>query len=270
MPHQIENLKAAIEPLRQQITQHPLYRNIRKPEDLRLFMQCHVYAVWDFMSLLKSLQKNLTCVQVPWFPKQTADAGFLINEIVTGEETDLDRHGRRKSHFEMYLDAMEEAGADTSSIYRFTEALKSGASLNEAFDKADTPQAARDFVQYTFDIVRSGKAHLQAAVFTFGREDLIADMFLALIRDLEKEYALNMDSFRYYLERHIEVDGGHHSQLALEMTTSLCGSEILKWQEAREASLRALEKRVGLWNGVLDEIGRIRQQSAQAAEMQQA
>jgi hypothetical protein len=250
MTSQITALKSAIEPIRQQITEHQVYSAIRKPSDLRLFMQHHVYAVWDFMSLLKSLQINLTCTTVPWFPKSNADAGFLINEIVVGEETDVDMLGRRKSHFEMYIDAMDEAGADTSSIRQFIEALKSGSTLHEAFETANTPQAARAFVQCTFDIINSAKPHLQAAVFTFGREDLIPDMFLSMIRDLEKEHPLDISAFRYYLERHIDVDGGHHSQLALEMTAGLCGSDNHKWQEAQEASARALELRMGLWNGV--------------------
>ena len=95
------------------IAHHKLYSAI---EDMRVFMQYHVYAVWDFMSLLKSLQRNLTCVNVPWFPIGDADTRYLINEIVTGEESDVDQNGIRKSHFEMYLEAMDQCGADTSGI----------------------------------------------------------------------------------------------------------------------------------------------------------
>lgn len=254
MSQQITALKKAIETSRNNITGHSVYASIRKPDDLHRFMELHVYAVWDFMSLLKSLQINLTCTTLPWLPKDDADAGFLINEIVTGEETDLDLHGRRKSHFEMYIDAMEEAGADTSSIKRFTKALNNGASMDEAFDLAATPEAARKFVRFTFEIIQSGKPHLQAAVFTFGREDLIPDMFLSMIRDLESNHALNISAFRYYLERHIEIDGGHHSQLALDMTARLCGNDPERWKQAEQASINALEMRVRLWDGVLEKI----------------
>ena len=254
MSQQITALKKAIEATRNNITGHPVYAGIQKPDDLRRFMELHVYAVWDFMSLLKSLQINLTCTTLPWLPKNDADAGFLINEIVTGEETDVDMHGRRKSHFEMYIDAMEEAGADTGSIKGFIEALRNGSTPDEAFEYAKTPLAARKFVKYTFEIIRSGKAHLQAAVFTFGREDLIPDMFLSMIRDLESNHALNVSAFRYYLERHIEVDGGHHSQLALDMTARLCGNDPERWKEAEQASINALEMRVQLWDGVLAKI----------------
>ena len=81
MTTQIEKIKRTIEPLRQEIINHKVYSAIKDIDDLKVFMQFHVYAVWDFMSLLKTLQGNLTCTSVPWFPKGTADTRYLINEI---------------------------------------------------------------------------------------------------------------------------------------------------------------------------------------------
>ena len=97
----IKQLKSEIEPLRQQLIQHPVYSNINSIADLNVFMEHHVYAVWDFMSLLKSLQINLTCVDIPWIPKGSAETRYLINEIVLGEESDVDQEGKRTSHFEL-------------------------------------------------------------------------------------------------------------------------------------------------------------------------
>jgi hypothetical protein len=99
-------IKDAIAPLRETIIQHLLYRRIQHIDDIRLFMQYHVFAVWDFMSLLKSLQNRLTCTTIPWMPAGNAATRFLINEIVTGEESDLAPNGARTSHFELYLQAM--------------------------------------------------------------------------------------------------------------------------------------------------------------------
>src|SRR5690606_15785274 len=76
----------------------------------------HVYAVWDFMSLLKALQINLTCTTTPWIPIGNPQIRYLINEIVLAEETDIDQAGNRLSHYEMYIDAMKDLGANISHI----------------------------------------------------------------------------------------------------------------------------------------------------------
>jgi hypothetical protein len=76
---------------------------------------------------------------------------------------------------------MQECGADTNPILTFIESLKSIKSLEEAFEIANTPIEAREFVRFTFQVIESQKAHLIAAKYTFGREDLIPDMLHALI-----------------------------------------------------------------------------------------
>jgi hypothetical protein len=254
MNERIENIKNSIEPLRQQIINHKVYSAIKDINDLKVFMQYHIYAVWDFMSLLKSLQNNLTCTSVPWFPKGTADTRYLINEIVVGEESDVDSDGIRKSHFELYLDAMKQCGADTSKMDTFITVLKNTGDFNAAFVASETPKEARDFVDFTFKIIGSNKDYLQSAIFTFGREDLIPGMFVSMVNDIHKNFPDSISIFKYYLERHIEVDGDHHSQLALQMTSNLCGSNELFWKEAAEATIHSLQKRIDLWNGAYNQI----------------
>jgi len=254
MNHRVSRLQATIEPLRQQIVNHKLYAAIKDIEDLRIFMQYHVYAVWDFMSLLKSLQNNLTCTAVPWFPKGSADTRFLINEIVVGEESDVDLDGNRKSHFELYLDAMQQCGADTGQIEKFTKALMDSGDFNAAYLISGTPEAARNFVDFTFSVIGSNKDYLQAAIFTFGREDLIPGMFVSMVNDIHRNFPDSISVFKYYLERHIEVDGDHHSHLALEMTSQLCGDNELYWQEAEMATVESLQRRIALWDGAYREI----------------
>lgn len=248
------NFQSELADARAAIVDHPLYAQIRSAHDLRIFMQHHVFAVWDFMSLLKGLQQQLTCVQTPWVPVGNANTRFLINEIVVGEESDVDAHGKRTSHFEMYLEAMKQCGANVSSIQSLIAQLNEGKSVNEALKAGGAPQSVCDFVNYTFEVIRSGKPHVMAAVFTFGREDLIPDMFLAMVRDLSTSEAGKFEGFKYYLERHIEVDGDHHSHLALEMTQELCGGDTDKWQEALEASRTSLHMRKHLWDGCLKAI----------------
>ncbi|TWR27740.1 DUF3050 domain-containing protein [Mucilaginibacter achroorhodeus] len=250
----ISALKQQIAPLRQQLINHPLYDHINTLDELHLFMQHHVFAVWDFMSLLKVLQRNLTCTTLPWMPVGNANTRYLINEIVTGEESDVDQHGNRTSHFELYLNAMQQAGSNAAGIVSLFKELSMQADIKKALKSADMPEAARMFIEHTFDVVNNAQSYLQAAVFTFGREDLIPGIFTSIVKKLNSETAGKLDIFVYYLERHIEVDGDHHSNLAYEMTAELCGTDDTKWQEATIAVEQALQARINLWNGILEGI----------------
>lgn len=252
-PH-IARIQSVIEPLRQEIINHKVYSVINDIDDLKIFMQYHVYAVWDFMSLLKSLQIGLTCTTTPWFPVGNANTRYLINEIVAGEESDVDGAGIRKSHYEMYLEAMEQCGADTTAIHQFIRTLKETGSLPAAYTAAEVPQEAREFVDFTFDVINGKQSHLQSAAFTFGREDLIPNMFISIVRDLNQKFPDQISLIKYYLERHIEVDGDHHSHLALEMTAELCGDNEEYWKAAEQVTIASLQQRINLWNGVYEEI----------------
>lgn len=254
MNAQSETIGARTATLRHAVVRHPLFRRMKEPEHVRLFMQYHVYAVWDFMSLLKTLQRELTCVEVPWFPTGAADTRFLINEIVVGEESDIDMNGKRISHFELYLEAMRHCDADTREIEQFLATLRQTGDLETAFESAGTPAEVRAFVNFTFDTICAAKPHVVAAIFSFGREELIPEMFLTLISELEQRSPANLATLRYYLERHVEVDGGHHGALALQMVSNLCGNDEARWQEASAAVEECLRKRAELWDGVLHAI----------------
>ncbi|HEY9260479.1 DUF3050 domain-containing protein [Chitinophaga sp.] len=249
----IKQIQETIASNREKVVAHPLYAELQTLDDVRTFMQYHVYAVWDFMSLLKGLQQQLTCVNVPWVPVGNAATRYLINEIVTGEESDVDKAGNRCSHFELYEQAMQQAGADIGNIKTIIADVKAGKSIQSILDTSSLPKAVKGFLGFTFDVIATGKAHIMAAVFTFGREDLIPDMFLALVRDLDQKFPGKLDTFIYYLERHIEVDGDHHSQLAMQMVTELCGADENKWKEAGEYAQQSLFWRHELWSGILHE-----------------
>ncbi|WP_443944784.1 DUF3050 domain-containing protein [Pedobacter sp. AW1-32] len=254
MHQNIIKIQENIEPLRQQIINHKVYTEIGAIEDLQIFMEYHIYAVWDFMSLLKALQINLTCTTLPWFPVGDPVTRQLINEIVAGEESDVDANGEIKSHFELYLDAMEQCGADIGPVQKFLISLKNGRSLEMAFELAEVPTAAREFVRSTFETINSKQNHLQAASFTFGREDLIPNMFFSMVNDLNSSAPEKMSTFKYYLERHIEVDGDHHSHLALSMTEKLCETNDAFWAEAEETATMALQHRIKLWDAAYEKI----------------
>jgi hypothetical protein len=255
----LDALEAHISPLRRQLAAHPIYAEVRDERDLRLFLEAHVFAVWDFMSLLKSLQRALTCVDVPWVPSPYAASRRFINEIVLGEESD-EYQNRPLSHFEIYLEAMHALDADTAPIEallaKVREASATGADVDAALEAGlvDAPAPARDFVRSTFRVIRHGNLAAQAAAFTFGREDVIPEMFRGMVRELNDQRDGRLGQFVWYLERHIEVDGDDHGPLSLRMVADLCGNDQLLWTEATIAAEEALTARLALWDGVLAEI----------------
>ena len=248
---QVNNLKNQIQATRSALLSHKVYAQINDLAGLQNFAKYHVFAVWDFMSLLKSLQIKLTSVSIPWVPVGTPNTRYLINEIVLGEESDVDELGNRISHFELYLKAMHQMESNTRFIDDLLLSINSGMEIKEAIQKANIPDLVKQFLQFTFDIALNAPLHVVAAVFTFGREDLIPDMFTEILNKVYAAYPEKVSIFKYYIERHIEVDGGHHSQLALEMVAELCGNDPVKWEEATQASIQSLQMRVKLWDAIM-------------------
>ena len=246
----IEFLQQEVATTRQELLSNGLYGRLQTLADLRRFMEHHVFAVWDFMSLLKALQRELTCVQVPWVPTANAATRRLINEIVLEEETDHDLQGRPTSHFELYMQAMQECGADTAPIRRLVAAVAAGHTLSHALDVAEAPDTVRQFVETTFGIIRSGRPHAIAAAFTFGREDLIPAMFRQLVGDLRDRFPGQLDTFVYYLDRHIQLDEEVHAPLAQQMVRELCANDPDRWLECQQVTVQCLESRMVLWDGI--------------------
>jgi hypothetical protein len=245
------SIKNEIEPLRQELLHHPLYAKIHTIEDLHVFLTHHVYAVWDFMSLLKGLQIHLTSVSIPWTASSNPELRYLINEIVVAEESDLALDGSRQSHFEMYLDAMKECGATTQPVLDFLEQVATTKNVFVAIKNANLPDEVKDFLHFSFTIIETGQPHKIASAFTFGREDLIPNMFTEIVKSFQKNFPeTNVSKLIYYFERHIELDADEHGPMAMRMIEDLCGSDGKKWQEVAQVAQESLEKRIGLWNAI--------------------
>ncbi len=246
----LEQLRSTIAPLRQSLLAHPLYHDIRGPAALRVFMQYHVFAVWDFMSLLKALQGGLCGTSIPWMPGPCPAGSRLINEIVLAEETDSDGRGGYGSHFELYRRSMARFGADTSRIDRFLVELKAGQRLPAALQAANVPQPVRRFVSHTFDTIAGGQLCRIAAAFTFGREDLLPHVFQRIVDELSATADGNLEDFRFYLLRHVQLDGEEHGPMATRLVATLCGTDESKWQAAAESAAAALQSRLTFWDAI--------------------
>jgi len=247
----IDRARSVIESARKEVTAHPIYRRMNNRADMATFMEHHVFAVWDFMSLLKSLQRELTCVDVPWVPRGSEVSRRLINDIVLVEESD-ELNGGFTSHFELYRAGMSEAQADTSRIDAFLALLVEGHGIPAALRAAQVPAPANEFVRTTFAIIEDRPLHCRAAAFAFSREDLIPDMFDQVIKEEGTE---RFPLFCDYLARHIEVDGEEHTPMAMQMVADLCGTNDQRWQEATETATLALEARSRLWDGIAAAMG---------------
>lgn len=242
-------IEARIAPLRAALATHPVYAALHTVEDVRVFMQHHVFAVWDFMSLLKALQRALTSTDVPWRPVGSPTTRRFINAIVLEEESD-EVDGEAFSHFEMYRRAMLEIGADPGPCDRVVAAAGSISSIVKAMEIQGVPPSVKAFVAATFGFIATEKPHIVAAAFTYGREEPIPDMFRALVTGLERK-GQKAPTLKLYLDRHIHLDEQDHGPMAAAMLTELCGNDEVKWQQAAEAAALALEARLGLWSGVV-------------------
>ena len=246
--------KTELERRQKALTTHPVYAAVTHASALKTFMEAHVYAVWDFMCLVKELQRRFTSVEGPyWTPPQDTVAARLINEIVLGEETDAFDGRAPASHFALYLEAMEEVGADTEPVRRFIDLVRQGREPVPALRALNTSEYVTTFVGDTLSYL-SSPDHVLAAVFLHGRESLIPEMFPCLVDAKSSGGVANASLLRLYLERHIEVDGEEHGPMATALLQRLCGRDKAKENDVLEAGIRALESRERLWDGIADAI----------------
>ena len=232
---------------RSALTEHPVYGLVDSIERLRVFSEHHVYAVWDFMTLVKGLQQALTCTSIPWVPRADQLTRRLVNEIVLDEESDTDLDVGCASHYELYLRAMTKIGADTSAIEAFVaDVERSG--VPAALERSSAPLAVKEFVGTTWDIASSGNLHMIAAAFCIGREEIIPDMFAGIVAKLGRTAPERTALFEHYLRRHMDVDKNRHAPMARQMLENVCGDNAAKWTQAEEVVDRVLSARLALWD----------------------
>ena len=241
-----------IDGLRARLDCHPLYESLRTPDDLRVFMACHVHSVWDFMTLIKYLQQAVAPARWPWQPGADPTVQRFINELVLEEETDEAgpaHPGEFASHFQLYLGAMREVGADADTPQRFVGiAARDG--IAAALASGLAPKPAAEFNRATFAFIDSGKPHVVAAALALGREHVIPAMFRAFLArmGIDEQQA---PTFHYYLRRHIHLDEDFHAPLSLRLLHGLCAGNEQCLAEARDAAEQAVAARIAFWDGIV-------------------
>lgn len=249
VPVEIEDKQALLAVKLKEMREHSVFSCIENLQDLQTFMEWHVFAVWDFMSLAKRLQQDLTCVTLPWMPNDNSKAAHLINEIILGEETDSLPNGQICSHFEMYLIAMNEIGASTVQIDEFIQTVKQGTQVSDALVKVGAAPAIQKFVNFTMKTALNGKTSQVLASFFYGREDSIPEMFSHLL----KTWNVNLDeaeTFVYYLNRHIELDGDKHGPAVKRIINDQFKSDLNSWHELFDSAIESAQLRIELWDAL--------------------
>ena len=246
-----------LEQKKQKLFGHPLFIEITTLGKLQHFMQYHVFAVWDFMSLTKRLQQDLTCTQLPWLPCADPHAARLINEIVLAEESDEHPTRGYCSHFELYLDAMTEVGASTVAITRFIELQSQGVEVSAALQMIGAPQGVARFVDSTLQIALSAPTHCVAAAFLHGRECVIPSMFERLLHS-HAFIGRQAPTLGHYLSRHIEMDSEDHGPAAHQLLQRLIEADPSRQRQADNTALGAVESRITLWHDVLASMQEVR------------
>ena len=242
--------------LRAALLEHPLYTQVASPTDLRRFMEDHVFAVWDFMSLLKRLQQDMTCIRVPWFPADDARAARLINDIVIGEETDACPDGSYISHLDLYRRAMADIGASTLQFDRFCSMALVGVPVEVALARTGAPRHVQAFVAHTMALANSGSTEEALAAFFYGREDIIPEMFRRLLDTLHgaRPDSDRLRHFIYYIDRHIELDGDSHGPMGRELLQEMLAKSPDRGERVLHAACSSIKARIALWDGTLSKI----------------
>ena len=231
---------------------HSLPQAITSIADLRLFMEHHVFAVWDFMLLLKTLQQHLAPSGVPWVPPTHPEIAGLVNSLVAEEECDLlpENLGGplHLSHFAIYRRAMVEIDANTAVIDAVLQQASRG-DLADAVRHRGIPVPSARFLRTTQELISSGEVHALAASFAYGRELLVPDLFRGLL-DRLTVLELPCPTLRWYLERHIVLDGDSHGPLAETMVLTLAGNDPAAHQTVQTVRRQVLADRSAFWDAI--------------------
>jgi hypothetical protein len=250
MPIGMNDLERQLVPLQQRMASHPLIGHLTTLLAVRCFMAHHVFAVWDFVCLLKTLYARIGCVGVPWFPPKNAESVYFLSTILLDEESDqLPHQAQRLCHFDLYVQAMIGCGANTGPMQQFLLQLGQGQSIHQALQSTDIPVAARQFVQSTWTFFDQPTPAL-AAAFVLGREAMVPPLFAPLLQQIQNHCIPHCDLFCTYLSRHITMDSREHYPQAVKMLESLCGDSAEDWQLAGQAAEQALRQRLQFLTGI--------------------
>ena len=248
----LESNKNKLKVLRHKITTHPLFKSKLEPKQICKFMESHIFAVWGFMSILKSLQKKITSNNLPWVPNENTKNGLInfVNEIILCEESDYIDGIGFISHFEIYLLAMKNMGAKSDQLDILISKITDKGYDEKFIADINTSDEVKNFLKNDLEVSINGTLPEIVGVFTLGREKVIPNMFRYILPAIKEsptsKYLIT------YLKRHIDIDGDRHGPLSMKLLDVSCNKEQLNL--AYNAAIKSLELRSLVWDRVYKDL----------------
>lgn len=256
MPDQLSYIIDITRLMMTAINHHKVFSALTSIERFRRFTEMHVYATWDFMCLLKALHRKLNGgSELLWLPPVRSYGEWLINPRLAIEENDITPKGNHLlSHFELYLQAMQECGANTRGINAFIQYVKRDPPLSLLLAQNYLSETTRRYLAGTFDMIITKDSHILAACFAFAHEHIAENMFTHILQHLMPMAAVHdsLASFIYYFQRQIDLTGVLQGPQAETLLAILCGEDEVKWEDATDAAVFSLKSQLQFLDGIYD------------------
>lgn len=233
------------------LANHKLYERVNDELSLRLFMEHHVICVWSYNFLLREIHQELVGLIHPLNSQSQKEAIRLVSEMILEEELEEQQDGSLLSHFEIYLEAMQDLGANISPIVSFFDLQDSGQNWQTALKHARFPTAVS---RYARKMNRFAQAplHEKAAALFYEGEPFIPDTFLLRIGQLGN--TVKIGRLLDYFERHIEGLRSPGFSASGRLVEILCNNDEKMSLEAEQSAEEAMKNRVELWGYITGQL----------------
>ena len=165
---------------------------------------------------------------------------------------------------------MDKAGANQKPILYFLNMLENGKSWPKALETLNprkkknlfsnqkkipyAPHQALEFTRSTLEICE-GPLNRRIAAFTLGRETVLPNLFQKTLQLLatvhtQSESRCDLSMLKYYLDRHIELDGDSHGPMCAKLFDRYCLKDAATRSDTFYTLCEVLDQRIALWDAV--------------------
>ena len=249
----------SIAPFNSKLINHKIYGQISDMRKTKIFMESHVFSVWEYLTMLKALQRELATRDISFLHENVPDLPYLINQIVLNEEIEEESRGEYLSAmglYQLYINSMDEIGADSNPIKYFVDCIKVNKNWNNTIRDTITrfdniPIQTYEYLNYNLKMIELSEIHELAGIFFFGREDINSKFILLIKSNIEHEKSLS--NLKNIIKRHVDDDSKNKNPILGEYINNiLCKDDDKKWKKVEISVIEAIKKRIELWDGMLD------------------